>query len=297
MRHTKIANFVRRAKVHALYNYLPPLVDWAVRQATVPARKRIVQSSATRLLVDNTTIAHAVTHETYWINTGRKYWGGKVAIDTGYTARIPVHSEADNSDPARSVRFFPTIASLARQGTIKLFTSPELIDERMTHRMGMFTGYGWNDFSMFSGLRMERLADPTYHMIIGPTGLGYSPLEDQRRDRLAAKSDPLFRSLCAVLGPKNSQDAWHITTAEQNACFCFLTMDFSLLRAMAAQRKNPVVASLKTRVLSPEQFGMLFGLRPISPRLYSYHRASYPVRADLNSPDSTRQKRQRSVQQ
>ncbi|MGH8335844.1 MAG: hypothetical protein ACRETL_03250 [Gammaproteobacteria bacterium] len=38
------------------------------------------------------------------IDTERKMWGGKFPTDTGFSARIPVHSEADGADVARSVR-------------------------------------------------------------------------------------------------------------------------------------------------------------------------------------------------
>jgi hypothetical protein len=288
-----IASIARRARTYALYNYLPKTVDWAVRLATLPARKRIAEAGASRVLIDNTVLAHAVTHETCWINTGRKMWGGSIPIDTGFAARIPVHSEDDQSDAARSVRFLPAIASLAREDMIALFTSAELIDERMTQPAGRFSGYGYYDYSLFSGVKMERLPDPGYSMFIGPAGLGIPSLAEQRRERLADKTDPLFRKLRDVLGPSNSQDAWHIASAENHVCFCFLTMDFRLLRAVDAQRNNAAVSSLKTRLLSPEQLGRLLGLRPVSPRLYSYHRASYPVRSDLNWPASQRRKNRR----
>lgn len=55
-----------------------------------------------RLLVDNTVLAHGVTHETAWGDTGKKPWVN-LEVDTGYTARIPVHAEHDSSDAVRSV--------------------------------------------------------------------------------------------------------------------------------------------------------------------------------------------------
>jgi hypothetical protein len=133
----RIVKSARNAKSHALYNYLPGVVDWAVRVTTTASRKRIVGACASRILIDNTVVGHAVTHETGWIDTGRKMWGGKIPIDTGFSARIPVHSETDNSDAARSVRFLPAIASLAHQGVVTLFTSPELGDEQMTQPIGL----------------------------------------------------------------------------------------------------------------------------------------------------------------
>ena len=292
MRHfDRILKLALNAKSHALYNYLPVVVDWAIRCTTTPSRKRIADAGASRLLIDNTVIGHAITHETAWIDTGRKMWGGKIPVDTGFSARIPVHCEADKSDAARSVRFLPAIASLARGGFVNLCSSPELDDERMTHPAGRFSGYGYYDYSLFSCVSIERLPDPTYSMRIGPAWLGIPSLTEQRQTRLANKSDPLFRDLLTVLGQSNSQDAWHITTAENSGCYCFLTMDFRLLRTMHAQQRNPVIASLKTRVMSPEQFGTIFGLLPVSPRLFSYHGASYPVRPEFNWPNSERQKR------
>lgn len=220
-------------------------------------------------------------------------WGNAIPIDTGFAARIPVHSETDDSEASRSVRYLPAIASLACDGTLSLYTSPELQDEQWTQPIGRFRGYGLYDYNLFSRTSVESLPDPSYSMQIGAKSLRFPSLIEQRRERLAQKSEPIFKKLVQILGPKNSQDAWHIATAELHGCFCFLTMDFRLLDTLRAQRNNPVVASLKARVMSPEQYGKLFGLPQISTRLYSYHAASYPVRAEMNWPNSQRQKRRR----
>lgn len=238
----QILRFARNAKSHALYNYLPSAVDWAVRVMSKSSRQKILEVGASRILIDNTVIGHGITHETAWIDTGRKLWGGKIPIDTGFTARIAVHSETDNSDAARCVRYLPSIASLARDGVLTLFSSPELDDERMTQPIGRFSGYGSYDYNVFRGLNIARLPDANYIARIGPAWLGIRSLTDQRHSRLASKSDPLFLNLLEVLGPNNSQDAWHIATAENHSCYCFLTMDFRLLRAMDAQRRNTTIS-------------------------------------------------------
>src|SRR5215216_1438969 len=62
----------------------PPL------KATVQARLALRKSGPLRLLVDDTVLGHAIIHETEWISTGTKLWGGQVPVETGYTARIPV---------------------------------------------------------------------------------------------------------------------------------------------------------------------------------------------------------------
>lgn len=287
----QLLRIARNAKSHALYNYFPAAIDWAVNASTFASRKQIVQAGASRLLVDNTVVAHAVTHETGWISTGTKMWGGTVPVETGYSARNPVHDENDRSEAARSVRYLAGIASLARHGTLALFSSPELFDEQMTQPIGRYRGYGYYDHSLFSSVTIERLPDPTYTMTIGPGYLGIASMEEQRHKRLASKADPLFKALVQVLGPNNSQDAWHIATAEHHNCYCFLTMDFRLIKSVEAQGRNSTVSALKTKVMSPEKFGKTFGLMPVSPRLFSYHGASYPVCPELNWPDSKRRKR------
>ena len=137
--------------------------------------------------------------------------------------------------------------------------------------------------------------DPEYTLTLGPKWAGIPGVEEQRRRRLANKSDPLFLSLLEALGQKNSQDAYHICTAEQHGCFCFLTMDFRLIRAIHSHQGHKAIKALSTRVMSPEEFGTVFGLLPIAPRLFSYHDASYPVLSGENWPDSKRRRPRRSA--
>ena len=91
-----------------------------------------------------------------------------------------------------------------------------------------------------------------------------------------------------MLGKRNSQDAYHIYTAEKEGLYCFLTMDFKLLKNIKSQVNNKIIKSLKTKILSPEDLGNELGLLPITLRAFSYHDASYPVREDLNWENSKR---------
>ena len=70
--------------------------------------------------------------------------------------------------------------------------------------------------------------------------------------------------------------------------FCFLTMDYKLLKALSSRAKSEPIRSLKTKVLTPEQLGKLIWLTPVNPALLSYEDASWPVRPDLYWPDSKR---------
>jgi hypothetical protein len=281
--------FVRDLSAKLRYRYLPGWVDYLTVVATRQALKKLAAAGVKRVLVDNTVLAHGVTHETAWVSTGKARWGDH-EVETGYAARIPVHDDHDQSAAARSVRYLPGIVSLAKRGHLTLAVSRELQDEQWAQPLGRFSGYGYFDLSLFGGIAFDVIEDPQYSVVFGDS-TAFPSVREQRSRRLATKEDPLYRELLSVLGTSNSQDAWHIVTAECNACYCFLTMDFSLIRSVRAQAKNKVIEALKTRVLSPEEFGREFSITPISPRLFSYHRASFPVVHQENWPDSKRRGR------
>ena len=277
---------IRKIKSAFRYRFLPPFVDRVTTVAMMAADRKRKAEGVKSILIDNTVLAHSVTHETAWVDTGPALWGN-VEIGTGYVARIPVHDDLDDRIAVRSVRYLPGIANLARREIITLCTSHELVDETWTQPVGRFRGYGMFDHSLFSNLKLETLEDSGYSMVIGGQS-EFPTLQQQRKRRLESKSDPLYRELISILGPKNSQDAWHITTAERNSCYCFLTMDFKLISNVRAQAKNRVIRTLRTKVLTPEEFGQKFSIPPIPPRLFSYHDASYPVIHRENWPNSER---------
>lgn len=274
------------------FRILPRVVDFLTTLATWEASRKLQIANVKRVLVDNSVLAHGVTHETAWIDTGKALWGD-TEIGTGYAARIPVYDDHDNTEIARSIRYLPGIVSLARRRYLKLATSSELRDEQLTHPMGRYRGYGYFDFSLFSDIKLELIEDADYTVVIGAFP-GLPSVKEQRTRRIEEKNDPLFKDLVNVLGTTNSQDAWHIVTAERNQCYCFLTLDLRLIRNVRSKSKNEVIKSLKTRVLTPEEFGGKFRIMPIPPRLFSYHRALFPVIHEENWPDSKRRGRRRN---
>lgn len=240
------------------------------------------------MLVDNTVLFHSITHESAWIPTGKTKWGPH-DIDTGHSARIPVRAAHDESREHRNIRYLPGIAHLARQGKLSLMSSGELWIERLYQPTGRFSGYGYFDLDLFKDVEIP-LVDKIPDMQIGPSWLGLPSVEEARDQRLAQSIDRLFRSLVSELGPNNSQDAWHIRTAEVNEMFCFLTMDFKLLKTLQARSTSDPVRSLRTRVLTPEQLGSYLWLAPVNPIILSFEDANSPIRPDLHWPDSKRQK-------
>lgn len=275
----------------ALFRYGPRLARAFVGASTLAAQARLFKKPPLRVLVDNTILFHSITHETAWVSTGKTNWGPH-EIDTGYSARIPVRAAEDESREYRNVRYLPGIAHLARIGKLSLMSSGELWTERFYQPSGRFKGHGYFDLDLFKGVEM-RLVDRIPDMQIGPSWLGLPSVEDARDQRLAQSTDSLFRSLASQLGPSNSQDAWHIRTAEVNEMFCFLTMDFKLLKTLQARSTTDPVRSLRTRVLTPEQLGNYLWLTPVNPVLLSFEDANSPIRPDLHWPDSKRQKRKK----
>jgi len=213
-------------------------------------------------------------------------WGSH-EVDEGYSARIPVRVPDSNSREYRSIRFLPGIAHLARAGRLQLLTSGELSVERDYQPIGRFRGFGHFDLNIFKDVEIP-LVDKRPDHVYGTAWLGLPSSREARDQRLAESTDPLFRALVSQLGQSNSQDAWHIRTAETHGVFCFLTMDFKLLKSLNARAKSEPVRSLKTRILTPEQLGKLLWLAPVNPTLLSYEDASWPVRPDLHWPDSKR---------
>ncbi len=268
--------------------YGPSAANLIVSLSSLPARLRIFRTAPISILVDNSVLFHAVTHETAWLSTGKSKWGPH-DIDTGYAARIPVRHKDSDSKEYRNIKYLPGIAHLARIGGLSLKTSGELYLERFRQPVGRFEGYGIFDHNLFSDIEMAHV-DVIPDMVTNPKLMNLPSIEEQQRERLSNSSDPLYRSLAEILGPKNSQDAWHIRTAEVHGMFCFLTMDFSLCRSFDGRREQEPIKSLRTKVMTPSQLGKYLRLFPVDPNLLSYAGASYPVRPDLHWPDEKRQR-------
>jgi hypothetical protein len=143
------------------------------------------------------------------------------------------------------------------------------------------------DYSIFADVTIESVdgyAGPT----LGPSYFKLPTAREQQKARIGRKSDDLHKTLVAALGPKNSQDAWHVRTAELSSCYCFLTMDYRLRDAMNSQRGHSAIKGLKTRVMTPLELGRELNLLPVSPIVFSYTDADFLVRADVSWPDGVR---------
>ena len=277
----------RNFKEHLRFKYTPRLVDWLLDKSTMRAKAWVHANGGLRILLDNTILYHAVTHETGWVSTGTSRWGPH-EIDTGYAARIPVHPADLDSREYKNICFLPGLAHLSRLGLATLFTSAELQDEQFRQPSGRYRGYGYFDHSLFGGLKIDSIDGHVFPTMC-PSFFNLPSAEEQQRSRIDRhRADSAFAALARCLGPNNSQDAWHIHTANKHGLFCFLTMDFKLIRTVEAQARAAPIQSLVTRVLTPEQLADHIGLMRFPPHLFSYHDASFFVRSDMSMPAGKR---------
>jgi hypothetical protein len=283
---------MHRLREQLRFRYVPRLANWLIRASTFKAKNKLRATGKIGLLLDNSVLAHGITHDTAWIPTGTVKWGPR-NIDTGYAARIPVHAPDDQSRDYQNIRYLPGIASLARQGFISLKTSAELVDERFRQPSGRFAGYGYYDYDVFGDINIETV-DGLAEMSMGPSHWRGPSVKEQQQARLNSKADPIYMALVQQLGLKNNQDAWHIWTAEKYGLFCFLTMDYRLCRTVASRLSAEPLRSIRTRIMTPLEFGLQFELLPVHTNVLSYTNASFPVRPDLSWPQGTGRRKYRS---
>ena len=155
----------RNFKEHLRFKYAPGLVDWMLDKSTLRAKSWIRANGGLRMLVDNTVLYHAVTHETAWVSTGKSKWGPH-DIDTGYAARIPVHPTNLYSREYRNICFLPGLAHLARLDLATLFTSAELKDEQFRQPSGRYRGYGYFDHSLFGDLNFASIDGHVFQLLV-----------------------------------------------------------------------------------------------------------------------------------
>jgi len=278
---------VRNIPEHLRFKYGPHVVNRLVSWSTFQARKKLPIDPPLAILVDNSVLGHAVTHESGWVSTGPKMWGPH-EVDTGYMARIPVHTDNNETEIYRNLTYLSGIAHLGKIGRIRLCTSAELRDETWRKPSGMFRGYGYFDFSLFSDVQLECIDRLEGSWILVPGG---PSLQEQQQRRINSSNDSLFKSLLNRLGEKQNLDAWHIRTAEKHGMFCFLTMDFKLRKTFERWKDYEPFKSMNTVVMTPEEFSRAFDIIPVPPRLHSYTDASFFVRSDLHMPGEKRRPR------
>lgn len=277
----------RKLRERARFWLAPKFARWIVKMSVLPSRKYLQQKLPFSCLVDNSVIASSVTHETGWISTGVSMWGPH-EIETGHIARVPVRSADNSTEIYRNTTYLAGIAHLASEGRLKLCTSVELNDERMRQPLGRYSGYGVLDHNLFGKVKLELVGPQGIPRVFTAETLRAEHLRTAQLARINSANDPIFHGLVKRLGQKQSLDAWHWLTAERQGLSCFLTMDFKFRRSVERWKSFEPFASMKSRVLTPEELGRELGLIPVPPHLFSYTDASFFVRSDLYMPSERR---------
>lgn len=266
------------------FRYMPIVARHLLEFSVISARQKLNPSRPLGVLVDSNILHHAVTHETRWISTGQSHWGGVHPIDTGYLARIPVHDRKTEKVEYGDIQYLSGLVRLFRTHHLKLWSSVELKVERAEHPNARFDAIHLYDHTLLKPNELECVDGSPWALLLDRT---LSQAGAQQK-RLADSADERYHELVKVLGSNNTQDAWHLRTAEIHGLPYFLTMDYRLIRNIAAQKRNRLVGSLTTEAITPSALGRKLGLVPYPPVLLSYTNASYPVRADLSLPEDKR---------
>lgn len=279
----------RRNKLEAMienwrFKHMPGVAQRLLDFSLILARPKLDPAKPLGILIDSNILHYAVTHETRWISTGQSLWGGKHPIDTGYLARIPVHDREAQKVEYEDIKYLPGLVRLFKTQHLKLWSSIELKVEQAQHPNARFDAIHLYDHTLLKPNELDCVDGTPWALLLDRT---LSQAEAQQA-RLASSDDERYHGLVKVLGSRNTQDAWHLRTAEIHGLPYFLTMDYRLVRNIAAQKRNQLIASLTTEAITPSALGSRLGLIAYPPVLLSYTNASYPVRADLSLPGDKR---------
>ena len=269
-----------------LHRYRAKFVNWLLQLSTYRARSRLAVSGPITVLIDNSVLGYGRTHKTVTYMQKINWPPGSEPGEVSITDQdlIDITTDIESEDIRKNIKYVPGIAHLSRLGFLTLRTSKELLSEQNHQPMGRFQGkIGWFDRWLFEGIKIESVDgydvhdfdleyfsnNPTvdkfiYSTDIDPLGM-YPENKQKQRNRVSGLNDPLYKELARLLPPKSNLDAWHIRTAEAYSLFCFLTMDLKLQRIFEQNRNKFPISSLRTKVMTPEQFGKCMGISPINP--------------------------------
>ncbi|MBY0619982.1 hypothetical protein [Sphingomonas ursincola] len=188
---------IRSKRENLAFKYMPRIADWIMRRVAMSAREQFGnESQSVGVLIDSCVRTHAVTHEEAWIDTGTVLWGGVHPINTGYIARVPVHAADNASKEYRDICYLGSLIALARFGTMKFFTSSELISEQLKHPPARFRTVGYSDYSILDMVEITSLDGERYDFItMGKLFEGDYRLAEAQQARIEANSDELHKAI------------------------------------------------------------------------------------------------------
>ena len=253
--------------------------------STFTSKLLLTKRNPLSVLIDSSTLGNAITHESFWIDTGDEMWGGQIPVSTGYLARVPVHAPTSENNIAREVRYLSGIAHLASTGYIKLYTSSELMTEIARQPMGRYTGYGLADHAAFRSSKFET--------VDGPPHISACSIAEQEQ-RISKCDDPLHLAIRHHLGPKQSFDAFHIYTAAKYGIDVFLHIDMKLHRSILNLARRDLFKDIPTKVFLPSEFAAMIKLLPVPTNVTGLaDNGLFALRSDLHPLNQQRNKPRR----
>jgi hypothetical protein len=238
----------------------------------------------TSVLVDLSVRRYAVITQDAQIEK-RIAWGGREHTFSIAGWRRKPHRSATEGWLQKQISCLPTIARLAKEGTIECYFYIELMFEEARGSGGMrgtfgdlFAGVDMKsclavvnrprfrqnvDFSQY--LRKEGLAEFFDFLLkLDPSLLRQAP---EFWDTLPAfEQENLmqlerFKCLCRCLSERHYSDAFHLWTAEANGLDWFLTMDKKFVNAVSSIRDF----NFRCKPILPEQLLSALGITEIDP--------------------------------
>jgi len=248
------------------------------------ARRHLRAFGPYSILIDTSVLGNSVTHETAWVSTGTKKWGD-LPVDTGYMARIPIHSPENDSRIYNEIRYLIGIAKLSREGHLKPFTSAELIAEQDRQPQGRFRGYSLFDLSLWDGIKVPS--------VDGRVSDWRDSDGSRQRVRILQSNSEIFKSIKSYFPGKSSQDTFHLSTAIERNMYFYLTMDFKFIEQYEQARRRTGFPEHHCQAMLPSRLAQTLGIKPIHSFIITHQGSSWFAREDLHMPEQRRYKRSR----
>lgn len=207
-----------------------------------------------KVLLDRCTRREAITHRTAILE--RTIQWGDQPVTASLAQRIRRLPRPDEHFKQQQLPFIATIAEQARTGRIKLFTSFELLVERLRNTE---PEKGYLGFDLLEGIAIQEVPSPTSRNVsISPQETIGITAEEQK-GQLRSISTPRFVEILRLAGDAHVADAYHYWTAEMNGLDAFLTTDkafWNVFQNIKNKLKSP------TRVVTPRELCTELGLGP-----------------------------------
>lgn len=197
-----------------------------------------------KTLVDNSIWSHTVTHETRTeIWKGR--WGNiDLELPVVKDFPKPPRQPSENWLQAQ-IECLPRVAALAVAGKIKLFTSVELVIEKMRGTPELTLEL---EYQLFRGIPVEYVP-PAFErpLVWNASDEPFGPTKEELEEFLSSVTCSRFRNFVALTQGNKQPDVLHLMTAENAGLDCYVTVDGRFNRSVNSQTK----VALSVDVLSP----------------------------------------------